>query len=215
MKAKNLIILDKEDTKKFYKQTNKLARSFIRSTFKYCLLGKFKISKRYFEKAKSLLKNKRMDNYPQFENKGKSKKVAVYTALYGDCDQIKNINCKSDYCDFYIFTDQEIPANSGWTKKEIQFPEEINNNVLKNRYLKMHPHLLFSDYEYSIYLDAVFIIELDIFRLLARMGNKKMGLFKHHAGVSCLYDEAERLKRIGKVDFDETDKMMNRYKKEE
>ena len=214
MKIKRQPIFDKEETKRFKKLSNKLARRYLKSAIKYFFLGRIHTSKRYYSKTKSLLKNKKANNFPLDLVAFDGKKVAVYTVLFGNCDKIKHINFLSKYCDFYIFTDQVVPSDSGWVKKDYNFPPDINTNVLKNRYLKMHPHEIFPDYEYSIYLDAVIVIELDIFRLLSRLGSKKIGMFKHYAGVSCLYDEAERLKRIGKVDVEETNRMMKRYHNE-
>ena len=78
----------------------------------------------------------------------------------------------------------------------------------------MHPNVLFPNYEYSIYIDAVFQIELDIYRLMSRMGNKILGLFDHHQNVTCIYQEAETIKRIGKASTYEIDELMSKYKAE-
>ena len=214
MRTKQRLKLDIEDTRKFKKISNKRAFISFKSCIKNLFLGKFNTSKRCFVKALSLMKNKYANNYPPSLADCGKKTIAVYTALYGDYDDIKPIKTLNPFCDYYIFTDQKLPDNTKWVKKEFSFPNGINTNVLKNRYLKMHPHLLFSDYKYAIYVDAVFSIELDIFRLLARMGEKKIGIFRHYSGISCLYLEAERLKRIGKADPDEIDIMMKRYNME-
>lgn len=206
-------LFDKEETKQFYKKTNTLVFAFLKSSFKYFFLGKITISKRYMDKAFSLLKNKRKHNYPKKWIKHK-KKIAVYTALYGDYDGIKSIKHHSQYCDFFIFTDRKVAKESGWKKRNYVFPTNVDDNVKKNRFLKMHPHLLFPEYDFSIYLDAVFVIELDIVRFMARMGDKKLGLFRHYAGTNCLYDEAETIKRVGKANVDEVNSLMERYRKE-
>lgn len=211
MRCKNNTLYDKNDTKRFYKLTNKNFFDCFKGGIKCLLQLKLKQSKRYFSKANSLCLNKRKNNYPTNLIKNK-KRIAVYTALFGDCDEVKMIKKKNPNCDYFIFTDQPIPSNSGWVKKTINYPDEIkDNNALKNRYLKMHPHIIFPEYDYSIYLDAVFVIELDIYRLMARMGNHFIGLFMHHAGINCLYDEAQRVKRIGLAPNDIVDKQMNRY----
>ena len=205
-------LLDKEDTKEFKRRSNVAFWHFIFYAFKNI----FKPTKfaRYINKAKSVSHNKRIKKFPR-EIQFNKTKVAVYTALYGDYDQIKKIKATNPLCDYYIFTDQKVPDDCGWQLKEYEFSDSFNDNpVLKNRFLKMHPHLLFPEYDFSIYIDASIAIELDIFRFLSRIGDKSIALFKHHAGVKCLYDEAERVKRIGLVKPDIVDKQMSRYKNE-
>lgn len=206
-----VIVLDKKDTKQFKTMSNK---SFIRFIF-YAFKNIFKRDefKRYLSKAKSIRENKRKKDYPALIKQGK--RIAVYTALFGDYDEIKEIKKTNRQCDYFIFTDQIIPDNSGWKKREFEFPDEIkNDNTLKNRYLKTHPHLLFPDYEYSIYLDSVFVIRLDIMRLMGRMGEKIFGLFHHHANVQCSYVEADRVKRLGLAPREIVEEQVNSYKNE-
>ena len=203
-------LLDRKDTEEFIKRSNV---SFWRFIF-YALKNIFKPKQcvRYIQKAKSINRNKRINRFPKaFQHDGI--KVAVYTALYGDYDEIKKIKIKNPHCDYYIFTDQKIPPSCDWQLKEYEFSDSFKDDpALKNRFLKMHPHLLFPEYDFSIYIDASIAIELDIFRLLSRLDDKSIALFKHHAGVKCSYDEAERVKRIGLAKPDMVDKQMSRYK---
>lgn len=203
-------LLDKTDTNQFIKRSNKLLSQFIFYAFKN--IFRPKQFKRYIAKAKSIKRNKKLNNYPNDFLSSNKRKVAIYTALFGDYDKIKQIKVKNPFCDYYIFTDQKLPNNCDWQLKEYNFSEDISDNpILKNRFLKMHPHLLFPDYEYSIYIDAAIIIELDIMRLMSRIGNNHLALFKHHAGIDCSYEEANRVKRIGIASQEIVDKQMNRY----
>lgn len=206
--------LDKRDTKIYIKESKKKSYSFFISSIKCLFMGNIKGFRKNYNRSKSLMTNLKKTDYPYGLVKNK-KKIAVYTVLYGDYDSIKPVKTKNVLCDYYIFTDQQVPVNSGWEKMDFEFPKEIkNNNILKNRYLKMHPHILFPEYEYSIYLDAVFTIELDIYRLMGRMGEHIIGLFDHHRGTQCLYEEAKILKRINKVPSADIDKQMIKYEKE-
>ena len=206
--------LTKEDTKVFIKKSNKLIRHLNKQIILSTLMGDKTKKARYIVRRDSLIKNKKMSNYPSNFVEEK-KRVAVYTVLYGDYDTIKPIKTKNPLCDYYIFTDQPVPDDSGWKLAEFVFPKEVGSDpILKNRYLKMHPHLLFPNYEYSIYLDAVIEISLDIYRLLSRMDNRVLGLFDHHQKADCLYEEAETIKRIGKASSQVVDSQMQRYEED-
>ena len=206
--------LNKRDAKAFNKKTNCLVRYLNRQILLSLIKGERAKKERFIERKRSLLKNKTINDYPVglIENK---KKIAIYTVLYGDYDSIKTIEAKNPYCDYYIFTDQPVPKESGWIKVDFSFPKEVNDDpILKNRFLKMHPHLIFSNYEYSIYLDAVIVIKLDIYRLMGRMNNKVFGLFDHNRGTKCLYEEANILKRINKLPSKDIDAQIIKYKQE-
>ena len=210
--GKNKSPISKTDTKLFLKKTNQKIHQLKRQWLVNLLRcgNNSKINK----EIKSLKNNKYSNSYPKgfIEN---HKKVAVYTALFGNYDRIKTIKAKNPLCDYYIFTDQNIPEKCGWTKIDFSFPKEIENDpVLKNRFLKMHPHLLFPNYEYSIYLDAVLEIDLDIYRLMSRMGNYFIGLFDHHANRNCIYEEANVIQRIGKASEKDIKSLEDRFLKE-
>ena len=205
-------LLDENDTKIFIKKSNVSYYRFLFYALKH--ITSPKDFKRYIAKAKSIKKNKKINNYPNgFQNSGK--RVAVYTALFGDYDQIKKIKAKNRLCDYFIFTDQYLPPDCDWQLKQYEFNDKTcNTPVLKNRFLKMHPHLLFPEYDYSIYVDATIVIELDIMRLMSRIGENCLALFEHHAGVNDSFVEAERVKRIGLAPKDIVDKQMEKYKRE-
>lgn len=142
-------------------------------------------------------------------------KLAVYTCVFGNYDQIKNPFFKSKYCDYYIITDQELPKKTMWKKI---MPNTLPNGfeswhpALKNRYYKMHPHELFSDYDYSLYIDGNIRLMTDVYPFLIKLQNEKKILALHkHPIFSCLYDSGEHLKKIDLVDCAMMDKQTNRY----
>lgn len=214
MKCDKRKLFTKSDNKLFFSDSNKRYFRFLYYSFKSFFKFNFKESIRYLSKANSIIKNRNKNNYPEDLIK-EGKKVAVYVTLFGDADDIKPIAIKNPRCDYFIFTDQFVPPSSGWTVRDFDFPEEIkHNNRLKSRFLKTHPHLLFPEYDYSIFLDAVLMIRLDIFRLFSRLGNNMFGLYKHHANVKSAYEEAERIKRLQICPPENVDRQMNKYKSE-
>lgn len=141
-------------------------------------------------------------------------KIAVYTAVYGNYDTIKPIKFKSSNCDYYIFSDCNVDDNLGWTKKGCRFPKNVTNNTLKNRYLKMNPHLFFSNYDYSIYIDATLVINYDISLLINRLDKKFIGMFSHEETRNCIYDEAKAVIKAGRAPKEIVEDQMSRYAKE-
>lgn len=115
-------------------------------------------------------------------------RIAIYTAILGVYDKVLEPYCIPDNCDYYIFTDQQIPQNSIWRKME--WPSILNgmSNMEKNRYLKMHPHALFDDYKYSIYVDGNVQIVTDLTEYINCLGDNGIGIHAHNTR-SCIYDE--------------------------
>lgn len=106
-------------------------------------------------------------------------RIAVYTVLYGKYDNIYEPLIRPDNIDYYIFTDNNINSDSAWKQKNISFSEEITSPICKNRFLKMNPHLLFPEYDYSIYVDANIRIVGDFTAIANRIGNLGIAFHLH------------------------------------
>lgn len=86
-----------------------------------------------------------------------SEKLVVYTVLFGNYDILKEPLYITPNCDYYILTDQNINSDSVWRKYPLEnFVEQIKefSNIEKARYFKLHLHLLFPKYKYSMFIDA-------------------------------------------------------------
>ena len=145
-------------------------------------------------------------------------KLAVYTCVFGNYDRIKNPLFMSDYCDYYIVTDQELPEMCKW-KKLVPYntPEGFEewHPAMKNRYYKMHPHELFPEYEFSLYIDGNVRPMADVYPFVIKMQkeNKVIAIHKHPI-FSCLYDSGEHLKKIDLVDSNLMEKQLSKYLEE-
>ena len=139
-------------------------------------------------------------------------KIAVYTCIFGAYDSVKKINCKSRFCDYWIITDRQIDPASGWKIFHVDFPEDIKDAspTIKNRYCKMHPHILFPNYPYSIYMDGSIQIDADIFPLLGRLGAHFIGMYDHYRR-DCIYEEAKTVIRTKKAPEDIVTLQMQKY----
>ena len=90
------------------------------------------------------------------------RKVIVYSCLIGDYDNVTSFKRQKGY-DYILFTDQNI-VNTNWTIYPI--PKEVAklkvSDIKKQRYMKIHPHKFFKNYDLSIYIDANYIIKGDL-----------------------------------------------------
>lgn len=139
----------------------------------------------------------------RFENKAdyfSEERIAVYTSVFGGYDKIINPIVAPDNCDFFIFTDCVIDEDSIWKKIDISLSDfglEGKNDIEKNRFFKMHPHKLFPDYKYSIYIDGNIKIMTDLTEFIKDMN--PYGLVMHnHYRQNCVYKEIKKCKKIKK-----------------
>lgn len=139
------------------------------------------------------------------------KKIAVYTAIYGDYDDIVDPLYKDPNCDYYIFTDQEVKKDSIWKKIDFDFPEEVNTEFLKNRYVKIFPNKIFKDYDYSIYVDGNLIITSEISLYLKNFESIcGIGMHKHPSNTG-IYEEVDYNLRLKKITSEEAKMIKKKY----
>ena len=90
------------------------------------------------------------------------RKVVVYSCLIGDYDQVSTFNKQKGY-DYILFTDLKI-KNTNWSVFPI--PDEVLklnvSDIKKQRYMKIHPHKFFRNYDLSLYIDANYVIKGDL-----------------------------------------------------
>ena len=115
-------------------------------------------------------------------------KVAVYTCIWGNYDSILEPLFLNPNIDYYILTDQEIPEGSAWKRAPIPDGVELKGktNTEINRFFKMLPHLVFPEYDYSIYIDGNIRIVTDLFPLICDMGEYDIGI--HDYSDDCIYE---------------------------
>lgn len=139
-----------------------------------------------------------------------SDRIAIYTAIFGKYDDIIEPETIADNCDFYIITDQNVPEKSKWKKIDINltsYDVDISNNIEKNRFIKMHPNIIFPKYKYSIYIDGNIKILTDPTEFIHK--NNKYGVKLHkHYRRNCVYDEIEECIKLGK----DCEGKLNNYK---
>ena len=123
----------------------------------------------------------------------RKEKIVVYSALFGNYDLIREPLLSPENIDYYLLTDHRIPENSLWKHYEESrvLPREIlGDPVLCNRWCKMHPHLLFPEYDYSIYVDANIWIFSDLTPAAAWLDRYPAAMFRHKKR-DCVYEEIQ------------------------
>lgn len=129
----------------------------------------------------------------QERNYFSSERIAVYTAEFGVYDDVLDPVIKPDNIDYYLITDSGRSSDSCWKVLDPQdcIPGDYQRDpLLANRWCKMHPHELFPGYQYSVYIDANYLIVSDFTELVNRMNEYPIAMFKHK-NRQCVYEEVK------------------------
>ena len=158
------------------------------------------------------------DHTYEIDYKGTGKKIngkiVVYTSIFGGYDTILEPYYVSDMCDYFIITDQKIPGGSIWKKITVENIEgfEEMDDYHKSKFCKMMPHILFPEYDYSIWVDGNVQIVADLVPLVDRMEDKTaMATFKNPLH-NCIYTEKNFLICKNAANYEQLEAQINLYK---
>ena len=142
-------------------------------------------------------------------------RIAVYTCITGNYDTIKEPLYHNPNIDYFAVTDMDVPEESIWKKIDINEISDIDmlNASDKNRYIKFFPHVLFPEYDYSVYIDGVIQIVADMAPIVESMGSCLLGVHRHNAR-SCVYEEAKGVIYAKRAPKDKVIEQMKRYRQE-
>lgn len=186
----------------------------------FLILIVFYINQKKYYYLKKISKNQLNNNIKSLIYKSNnnnllnnSNKIIIYSALFGYYDNLKPIN-KQNKFDYVLFTDIIIKNKTNWTILKI--PNIVNNismNIVKKqRFIKLHPHLFFKDYEFSIYIDTTFILFGNISEFLERLITPKFDIYIfEHPSRNCIYSEILTVLKIKREKSDIALKIKNRY----
>ena len=151
--------------------------------------------------------------YWDFGN-GRNRKV-VYTCITGNYDTLKEPSKVNSDFDYVCFTDNSSMLSDVWNVRPL--PREVDglSQVKKQRWVKLHPHKLFPDYDISIWVDGNILIRGDVGKLLKKYVVEECSVYvPKHPNRNCIYDEAEAVIRYGKDKAEIVNKQIERFKKE-
>lgn len=139
-------------------------------------------------------------------------KVIVYSCVTGKYDQVEDPYYVGNNTEYYLFTDQQENIDV-WITKEVN--KYHNDNILTNRYYKMHPFDVLTQCDYSIYIDGRVQTVSDVRPLCAIASESPVGIAMHtHSTRDCIYQEAESCLILNKGNKDKIIKQVERYRKE-
>lgn len=123
-------------------------------------------------------------------------KVAIYTANYGQYDNVHPPVQQSIDCQWHIFG----APSPGWNKMDNKF-RHLGSPVLNARAVKILSHLLFSDHDYVIWVDGSIAVTGPEFaqwaiRQLDQWEGRRWGVFRHRTRTD-IDQEANECKSLG------------------
>lgn len=118
------------------------------------------------------------------------KKIAIYTVLTGGYDQLKQPSVTDERFDYICFSN-DIPKNRIGVWEIRKFDGEFCSKQIESRYPKMHPWIVLSQYDYSVYMDAnICIASKDFYeRVIQKIENGAILSGIKHPFRDCCYNE--------------------------
>lgn len=114
-------------------------------------------------------------------------RIAIYTAISGGYDSLKDPEHVSEHADYFVFTDGEVPEDSIWQPRPFEFVSHDPTRTA--RFIKTHPHLYFKDYDWAIWMDANLQLVASPDELVPPSDSGETFLTWHHPLRDCVYDE--------------------------
>lgn len=141
-------------------------------------------------------------------------RIAVYTGIFGDYDAVCIPCVHPPDIDYYFVSDSRPEGiyPFQWIDAKRVIPQRITSPIKRNRYIKMHPHELFPDYKYSIYLDGNIAIQGDVSTFIHQ--NKSGISVFMHPKRDCLFYEAITIVNCRRVTAEDVRRQMARYLRE-
>ena len=159
------------------------------------------------------------ENYGNYLNNFKKMKKVIYTVNLGKYDSIKNIP-KQEGWDYVNIIDWEITEEekkeTNWTFMMIpDFIKYMNVSIIKKqRFIKLHPHLFFKNYEISLYIDSIYILFGNIDNLIIRLLPPEINIvMNEHRTRNKVSDEMKSVLSFKKEKIEVIQIIKERYKK--
>lgn len=151
-------------------------------------------------------------------NKKKNNKV-VYTCITNGYDDLLLFSYIDDNWDYICFTDNEnLISNKvygNWIIRPLEFSKL--DGIRNNRWHKLHPDILFPDYEESIYIDSNINIKSNyLFKCVENVIQKENAKISIpiHGNRCCIYQEFDAVTHFKKDKQSVLDEQKSIYKKD-
>lgn len=122
-------------------------------------------------------------------------KVAIYTSIFGEYDNLIEDQIKLDGFDYICFTDADIRSSTWGVVKSTPIYKDSNRNAKKYKIL---PHRYLKNYDYSIWIDGNIKVVGDVTKAIDDSIYK---VYDHNQTKldprDCLYEEANAIFTMG------------------
>ncbi len=112
-------------------------------------------------------------------------RYVVYTAVVGGYDDLPPPKYGPPGADFVVFSDTPINFD-GWVVRPLNYQHP--DPTRSARFVKLHPHLYFPEYEHSIWIDANIGVQGDVGLFVDKLGDRLVGAIPHPLR-ECIYEE--------------------------
>jgi GT2 family glycosyltransferase len=133
----------------------------------------------------------------------------LYTCITGGYDTLLQPTYYNSEIDYICYTDNSDLINKKfygvWQIRPLVYSKE--SNALNNRWHKLHPHILFPDYQDSIYIDGnIDVLDKFLFKKIS-LKPEALILIPKHSQRDCIYDEIAAVRNLKKADTVNVDKI--------
>lgn len=193
-----------------------ILRGILASTTMSCSQSKEKLAQlginEYYSRSTDLCLANDCDDYrpyPTNINDNKNKKVAVYTVITGDYDNLHDPIYTDSLTDYYLFTNNPKLSSKTWNVIQIN---EKTNDLLLSRKVKLFPNrYLDKRYDTSIYIDASFIITGPLRELAYYLDDQTSIILTRHRERKTVYEELLVLESSNRYSDEEKNNMHKQY----
>lgn len=134
----------------------------------------------------------------------------VYTAIFGDKDEIKTIT-RSKHCDYVVFTDNPQLHSNDFKVVVCSAPHKDPTRNAK--FYKLLPHEVLPNYQYSLWIDgSIEIKDIEVDDLFQQYLEHNDIALHAHPDRNCIYDEADVCSKINKDDPAIIRQQMDQYR---
>lgn len=149
----------------------------------------------------------------KFKRNKRKPHIAIYTAIFGNKDDLHAIKHQSNTIDYYCFTDN--PGLTDQNYRIIVSTPLFEDPVRSAKVYKILPHVFLHHYEYTIWVDGcVDIIEEDMESLISKALAKNNISFFPHPNRDCIYEEAQACIQLKKDNSSVIQNQMDHYRSE-
>ena len=136
--------------------------------------------------------------------------VVVYTSVTGGYDKLPQYEVLDPDFDYICFSNDFPPGSQIGQWKIRPIPAKSRNLTRLSRYVKLNPHKVLQEYEYSLWIDSnILITSGSVYRdINKRIAERDKWYGIVHPLRDCIYEEAEICIEMGKSGYIRTKKQI-------